>query len=197
MSTPLDPKRRVQLLKAFRMPKAQTPVSRKSSVTNAFVNAVIPVVQPTAEEIAEALDILKLDPVDLQCAYCGNVSTEWDHLRPLVLNRRPTGYISEIANLVPACGKCNQSKRNEDWREWMQSGAKHSPTGRGIADVSQRIETISAFTAWRKPRRVDFVALLGEERWEHYWSLCEAVVEEMKESQEVADAIKAEVSRNL
>jgi len=38
----------------------------------------------------------------LQCSYCGTPATEWDHLRPLVMNKKPTGYISEIHNLVPA-----------------------------------------------------------------------------------------------
>jgi len=99
--------------KAFAMPSVQTMMSRKSSITNAFVNSLIPVVEPTVDEIEEALRILGMSADDVRCAYCGDVSTEWDHLRPLVVNRRPTGYISEIGNLVPACGKCNQSKGNK------------------------------------------------------------------------------------
>jgi hypothetical protein len=30
----------------------------------------------------------------------------------LVEEKEPIGYISEIRNLVPVCGKCNQSKGN-------------------------------------------------------------------------------------
>src|SRR5262245_20280770 len=95
---------------AFRMPSVQTMKSRKSSITNAFVNAIIPTVFPTPEEIEQALVILGMAATDVRCAYCGNPMTEWDHLRPLVQKHRPTGYITEIANLVPSCGKCNQSK---------------------------------------------------------------------------------------
>ena len=43
-----------------------------------------------------------------------------DHLRPLVKDKEPTGYISEIHNLVPSCGKCNQSKGNKEWKAWMR-----------------------------------------------------------------------------
>lgn len=183
---------------AFRMPTVQTPASRKSSVTNAFVNAVIPVLIPSVEQVAEALQILHIDPTDVRCAYCGDNSTEWDHLRPLVLQRRPTGYVSEIANLVPACGKCNQSKGNKPWREWMLgTKGKWSPTKRGIHDVDVRIQRLEAYERWRKPTRIDFATIIGSEEWEHYWSLCESVVAEMRECQQVANDIRDRVRESI
>ncbi len=94
----------------FSMPKPANIMGRASSITNSFINGIIPVVQPTKVEVLEALGILGMDPADVRCAYCGDKFTEWDHLRPLVFKQRPTGYISEIANLVPACGKCNSQK---------------------------------------------------------------------------------------
>src|SRR5262249_52560098 len=155
MTLPLDDLRRRQLIAAFQMPSVQTMVSRKSSITNAFVNAVIPVVPPKPEEIGEALAILGMESSDVRCAFCGDKSTEWDHLRPLVLNQRPTGYISEINNLVPACGKCNQSKGNKAWRVWMMSNARHSPTGRNVLDIADRITRLDAYENWRPPTKVD------------------------------------------
>src|SRR5438105_7280917 len=125
-----DTARALLLTSAFRMPSVQTMVSRKSSITNAFVNSLIPIIPPTKEEIHEALAILGMDADRVRCAYCGDRSTEWDHLRPLVVNRRPTGYISEIGNLVPSCGKCNQSKGNKNWLVWMQSSAQWCPKSR-------------------------------------------------------------------
>ena len=125
-----DELRRKLLIAAFQMPPAQTMKSRKSSITNAFVNSVIPVIQPSLDEIEQALFILGMAPSDVRCAYCGDENTEWDHLRPLVLDHRPTGFISEIANLVPSCGKCNSSKGNKPWRSWMLGKARHSPTTR-------------------------------------------------------------------
>src|SRR5947209_6266811 len=154
--TPLTEERRKIMLDAFWMPSVQTMASRKSSITNAFVNAIIPVVTPTAEEIDEALRILEIDPLNLACSYCGVAASEWDHLRPLVMKHRPTGYISEIANLVPSCGKCNQSKGNQFWRTWMLGKAPRSPAGRGVADVAQRVERLEAYERWRAPTQLDF-----------------------------------------
>lgn len=197
MTSSLDDIRRKLLEDAFRMPSVQTMVSRKSSITNAFVSAIIPAIPPSVEEIEQALTILGMDPTDVRCAYCGDKATEWDHLRPLVLNRRPTGFISEIHNLVPSCGKCNQSKGNKPWRDWMQSNAKYSPTGRRIADVAGRIAKLEAYEAWRSPTKVDFEAIIGIHGWESYWKLCDDVIGELRKCQEVADSVRARIARAI
>jgi 5-methylcytosine-specific restriction endonuclease McrA len=103
-------------LSLFRMPTPMKITGRSSSITNAFINSIIPVVQPSAEQVKEAMEILGMTPETYQCAYCGDKASEWDHLRPLVKDKKPTGYISEIHNLVPSCGKCNQSKGNKEWK---------------------------------------------------------------------------------
>jgi hypothetical protein len=197
--TPPDPAlRRKQLLTAFRMPAVQTMVSRKSSITNAFVNALIPVIPPTAEEIEQALTILGMEAADVRCIYCGNPSSEWDHLRPLVLKSRPTGYISEIANLVPACGKCNQSKGNSDWRIWMiNTNAKHSPTRRQIVDIEKRMEMLEEFEQWRKPIKINFEAIVGTENWAQYWTKWEAINVEMRACYEFAQQLQMLVHQSL
>jgi hypothetical protein len=190
MSTPEDEARKELLLSSFRMPSVQTMVSRKSSITNAFVGALIPVVAPTAEEIEEALAILGMDPKNVRCAYCGDKASEWDHLRPLVLKRRPTGYMSEIANLVPACGKCNQSKGNQYWKDWMLGTARLSPTGRGVTGVAERAERLERYERWKSPTKVDFASIVGAEEWERYWALCEVLNADMRKAQTVADSLR-------
>jgi len=167
--------------------------SRKTSITNAFVSAIIPSIRPSVEDIAEALCILGMDPSDVRCAYCGDRATEWDHLRPLVVKRRPTGFISEIANLVPACGKCNQSKGNKPWREWILGSAKLSPTGRGVSQIADRISRLEGYERWRAPTRVDFESVIAVDAWQHYWSLCERVIQDMRRCQEFADSLRAQV----
>jgi hypothetical protein len=189
--------RRKLLAAAFQMPSVQTMVSRKSSITNAFVNAVIPVVVPTIEEIDQALSILGMDPADVRCAFCGDKSSEWDHLRPLVLKQRPTGYVSEIANLVPACGKCNQSKGNKAWRVWIISKARLSPTGRGVANVAERIARLEVYEEWRPPTNVDFEAILGRDDWEKYWAMWKAVNETLGQCQDVAELLRKRVADHL
>ena len=193
MNSPEDEARRALFLKAFWMPSVQTMVSRKSSITNAFVNSVIPTVVPTAEEIEQSLTILGLDPVDLCCAYCGDPASEWDHLRPIVDKQRPTGFISEIANLVPSCGKCNQSKGNKDWRTWMLGDAPRSPKGRCVADVLARAKRLDAYQRWREPTKVNFEAILGPADWANYWKLWESMITELKKCQEIANVLKLRI----
>jgi hypothetical protein len=189
--------RRDVLLAAFRMPLVQSMVSRKSSITNAFVNAVIPAIAPTIDEIEQALEVLGMDPAHVRCAYCGDAMTEWDHLRPLVVNRRPTGYISEIANLVPSCGKCNQSKGNKDWRKWIVSNAPRSPAGRGIAEIPLRISRLADYEKWRSPTRVDFESVIGKAAWEEYWSFWDSIITELRRHQQVADVIRSKIVDSL
>ena len=198
MTSPEELLRRKLLAAAFQMPAAQTMVSRKSSITNAFVNALIPVIEPTHEEIEEALRIFGMVPPDVSCVYCGDKMTEWDHLRPIVSKQRPTGYISEIANLVPACGKCNQSKGNSPWQKWMLSKtAKHSPTARGKPDVAERIARLEAFEQWRPPTRINVEAIIGKEEWDAYWKLWEKVNADLRQCQDVANTLRAKIESSL
>src|SRR6202035_186356 len=127
---------------------------------NAFFNAIIPVHAPTPEDELKALALLEMSPEEICCAYCGDPHTEWDHLKPIIRKKKPTGYITEIANLVPACGKCNQSKGGYEWKLWMLGPAPRSPKTRGIADIDRRIEILSTYERWRQPVRIDFDAML-------------------------------------
>jgi hypothetical protein len=196
--TPVDADLRRKLLTdAFQMPSFQTMVTRKSSITNAFVNSVIPVIQPSLDDIEESLTVLGMVPSDVRCAYCGGEKTTWDHMRPLVLNHRPSGFISEIANLVPSCGTCNSSKGNKPWREWMLGKAKHSPASRGVADVAERVFRLEDYEQWRSPVKVDFEAVLEREVWERYWLLWKEVNAELRKCQEVADSIRNQVIEAL
>jgi len=183
-----------------RVPYCQLPVpmsvtGRSSSITNAFINAIIPVIEPSEEEELEALRILQIDPQDIRCAYCGVKATEWDHLRPIVSNQEPTGYITEIANLVPSCGKCNQSKGKSRWQDWMEGTARLSPKSRGISDINIRVERLKAYEAWREPRRIDFAAVVGDEMWKRHRQNWRSVLELLKTSQELASEIRSIVAK--
>ncbi len=49
------------------------------------------------------------------CVYCGieNPNTV-DHVVPV-----SAGGVTDLSNLVPACGRCNSAKRDRDMREWL------------------------------------------------------------------------------
>lgn len=185
----------VRRLKAvFKMPSVQTMVSRKSSVTDAFVNSLIPVIKPAPEEIAESLHLLGMTVDTICCAYCGDKWTEWDHLRPLVQGRRPTGYISEIANLVPSCSKCNQSKRNRPWDEWIVSHAPNAPKRRGVNDLHRRIEALRKYELWKELTPIDFERILGKAAYAEYWRRLDDITQTMRECQDFADGLKRQIA---
>ncbi|GLS84314.1 HNH endonuclease [Paraferrimonas haliotis] len=186
----------MEYLQLFKMPKPMKITGRSSSITNSFINSIIPVVVPTNEEVKEALNILGMALEKFECSYCGATATEWDHLRPLVLNKKPTGYISEIHNLVPSCGKCNQSKGNKPWHSWILSDAKLSPKTRGIADLDKRIEALQKYEKWQTPTKLDFETLAGTEKWQQHWKNWETVQETMKQAQVLASEINTIVAQS-
>lgn len=178
----------------FKMPVPVTIMGRSSGITNSFVNGIIPCIEPTEQEIDEALGVLGMNRESICCVYCGSGHTEWDHLNPLIINKMPTGYISEIHNLVPACSKCNQSKGNHKWKEWMIGNAKLSPKSRGVEDINSRIAHLEAYEEAFQPVKINFIELAGKDAWEEYWSNYHKVIDVMQEAQEAANEIKRKLN---
>lgn len=181
----------------FDPPSIGSIAGRTSSITAAFFQAITPVVPPTDGEVDEVLAILGMARGACRCAYCGDARTEWDHFRPIVVDRRPTGYISEIANLVPACGKCNQSKGNSDWKSWMLGTAARSPKRRGVPELESRVARLEAFASWRQPTCIDYALWLGEARWHEYLERLETVVAHLNGAQVLAKTLRSEVNQKL
>lgn len=170
---------------------------RSSSITAAFFQAITPVVLPTDAEVDAVLKILEMSRSRCACAYCGDPKTEWDHFRAIVDKQQPTGYITEIANLVPACGKCNQSKGSKQWRTWMLSSAKRSPASRKVADLEERLARLEEFSKWRIPVRLDYSAIVGEEKWNSYMEHWKLLLGHMAEAQLEAAKIRELVEQSL
>ena len=176
-------------LDSFALPNRAKIAGRASVITHAFASGVIPGIMPTDEEVQKALDVLGMNEGKVVCAYCGDPATEWDHLNAIIKDKKPTGFFTEIHNLVPACGKCNQSKRNQPWRKWIVSSARLSPKTRGISDIENRIARLDAYERTFKPRVIDFEAVIGKNSWEKHWANCKAIKDLMRESQELSDEI--------
>ncbi|HEX8225415.1 MAG TPA: HNH endonuclease [Allosphingosinicella sp.] len=141
-------------------------------------------------------------PGEETCVYCGAHATDWDHLRPLVCGKRPTGYCNDVRNLVPACGPCNQSKSGQDWEQWISGTSTGSPKSRGVANLGGRIEVLRQFEDWSSHAALDMRSLAGEAVWDAYWGRLEAIELQMHEAQReaviirelIADALQAESS---
>lgn len=179
---------------AFRMPTPVSITGRSSSITNSFINAIIPVIAPTDDEVERALSLLGMSDTGPRCSYCGGVYTEWDHLRPLVVKQRPTGFISEIGNLVPACGKCNQSKGNKPWRLWIRSNARLAPARRGVDGLEALVERLEVYEAAWDVRPLNFHDVIGDQAWDEHWRNWERVLEVMRESQRTAVILQSLVA---
>ena len=91
---------------------------------------------------------------------------------------------------LPACGKCNQSKGNKNWHEWIVSSARLSPKTRGIKDIDEKIRRINAYEKQGGLVCVDFETHLGPELWRRHWDNWQSVLEEMRNAQELADELK-------
>lgn len=182
-----------ELRACFKMPGGYTITGRTTSIRNVFVAAIIPMIRPAVDEIRQALEILEVVPGDLRCSYCGDQATEWDHLRPLVTNGKPTGYPSSIRNLVPACGKCNQSKGRSDWKKWMLGAAPRSPSVRGIPDVAQRIARLERYEAWGSCVPLNISDLVSPNLWDKYYAMQHEILLKMREAQKLAVEIAREI----
>jgi hypothetical protein len=181
----------------FNMPKSTHITGRTSTITNVFVCSVIPRMYPSEEQLNKCLKILNLTTEDLRCAYCGDKSTEWDHLRPIVEKKRPTGYISEIHNLVPACGKCNQSKGNKHWKKWMLGKARYSPASRGVNNLEDKVKRLEEYEKWEGVTKLDFENIVGEKIWKQHWDNCEKMHIMMRDAQNLAEEVKGYIEAHL
>jgi HNH endonuclease len=55
------------------------------------------------------------------CVYCGAVASQADHVRPLMRDGRES-----LDNLVPACTRCNRSKKHLLLIEWIPERVEHA-----------------------------------------------------------------------
>lgn len=80
----------------YKMPTKSDLKGRSSTISNAFAISVTPFIRPTEEELATYYSLLGIK--EGQCAYCLGDGNGRDHLKPLVNNGMPTGYITDIHN---------------------------------------------------------------------------------------------------
>jgi hypothetical protein len=71
----------------------------------------------------------------------------------------PTGYGTEVGNLVPCCTECNQPKGNLHWEEFMRSDICHHTGDSEAPDpkdaMEKRIKIIHEFQKMMPAKKVD------------------------------------------
>ncbi len=180
--------------KQLKWPKVTTVSGRSSTIRGQFIKAIVPHIPATEEEVHACLKVLGQDPEDLKCSYCGITATEWDHFRPVVKGRKPTRSVTDVYNLVPACGKCNQSKSGSHWRVWMTGSARLVP--KAGAEQEQRIKRLEEFENWSNERTYWLSeTFLNSPLVQDYLDQCEALIRSLSVYDEMALQIRASLER--
>lgn len=183
---------------SIKFPKDPTIDGRSSTIRGSFIKAIIPSLTPPEGAVNKALQILEQNQEVLSCSYCGDKASEWEHFRPIVQNKKATGYITEIYNLVPSCGKCNQSKRGEYWLDWINSSVLNSPKTRGVPNLDRKIETLKNFEEWSNGYLTKIPdTALESELVASYMESCENLISTLKGYQRKAIEIKKELIERL
>jgi len=149
--TPPEKKLKPQHMKAWL--KQYKVSGRSSTVTNAFVAALLPHDTYDIDEVEKAMVFLKQDVNNLTCVYCGEAPTTWDHLTNLVQDGKTNenGHGHRIYNLVPCCEKCNSSKGKKTFENWIRGYTHKNKWKPGTSRVKdeRREELIELLTSYQ------------------------------------------------
>lgn len=179
------------------MPAKSDLKSRSSTISNAFAISIAPYIYPSEEEITQSYKELELEPG--QCAYCLHTGNGKDHLKPLVTNGLPTGYITHINNLVPCCSSCNSSKGSKSFIDWYLSEdnlSRLKEMGLSKDVIDERFEIISKYEQ-KIGDPIDYKSIVGTELWDEYNDRRKKLIAILKENQKFCDKINKFVMQNL
>ena len=127
-------------MKLPKVPQRTTPGFAFSMVDRALLDC-LGERQFRQDEMKAVVLFLGADPPE--CVFCGSADiARWDHLVAI-----KQGGETVIGNMVPACSRCDDSKRDVPYEDWMLSDAKHSPKTRGLKDVKLRIARIRRYVS--------------------------------------------------
>lgn len=107
----------------FNWPSHATLNARSSTISNAFIQTLTPWITELEKEGTQVYKQYCDEDNGCKfnmskCFYCGADATSSDHIIPLVSDKKSTGAITEIYNLIPCCSTCNSSKGNKTFEEW-------------------------------------------------------------------------------
>ena len=174
----------------YKMPSNQNLSSRSSTISNAFAISVTPCIKPDESELEGYYEALGIK--EGQCAYCvvgdGNGR---DHLKPLVKDGMPTGYITDIRNLVPCCQKCNSSKGSKSFEEWYKSDdnlKRLRSLGLNQDEIEKRYTIIKEYES-KIGQPLDYEKIVGTDKWNEYKKRRKALIEALNDNQKFCDML--------
>lgn len=177
-------------------PAADKIKSRISTVTRSMASTLLPRIGATNEERRKMVQLLYgIDSIEgqenklnnLTCVYCGKPATGLDHLHPLIKGKKPTGYFTEPANLVPCCSSCNQRKSNTEWPDYMEKVEDDDNMQK------ERINNLKNFTEKMPATKLKLNDDLVNKYEELYSNIEQLLNEAQKELEEHADRLKKQL----
>lgn len=184
-------------MKKFKMPSKSNLTGRISTINNAFAISITPYIKPSEEEIEEMYKNLKLK--ENECAYCLNEANSMDHLKPLVNNFLPTGYITNIKNLVPCCSSCNSSKGSREFVEWYNDEKNRQRLYKRGMTEEKIIERLKIIEEYEKnvDEPLDYSKILGEKLYKEYKEHRENLEKMLQKEQEFCNKLAEKIQKEL
>ena len=181
----------------FKMPTKSTLKQRKSTIANAFAISITPYIKPTNKEILQMLELLKIE--DGKCVYCLGRATTTDHFRPLVESANPSGYISDIKNLVPCCSTCNSSKGRKKWDDWYLSDknvCRLHNLGLTDIEIQKRYQIIKEYSEIGE-KKLNYKEIVGEDMWNEFLRRKSELNKLLDENQIFCDQLNLKIIKYL
>ena len=183
--------------KRFKLPTKANLKGRSSTISNAFAISITPYIYPTSAAITDFYDLLAIE--EGQCAYCLGDANAMDHIKPLVTDGLPTGYITDIHNLVPCCWACNSAKGKKDFSEWYLSKNnvdRLHKKGLSNDKIQERFSVIKNYIS-RIGVPLNYQEILGDDLWNEYLSRRKNLIAALRENQEFCDKLDAIITNKL
>jgi len=125
-------------MKLPKVPQRTTPGFAFSMVERALLDC-LGTRQFRKSEIEQVMEFFDFDTPE--CVFCGSHEVQrWDHLVSI-----KEGGETVLGNMVPACARCDDSKRHLPFEEWMMGNAKSLLKECGVPDIEQRVAKLRAY----------------------------------------------------
>lgn len=116
----------MEYLSLFRMPTPMKITGRSSSITNAFINSIIPVVAPSVEEVQQALEILGMTPERACPEFCVNQSFSTNLSKGSYGRRARIGYLVVVRITCLLKDYSGVRPKVDSWRSKLSASAMDS-----------------------------------------------------------------------
>ena len=184
----------------FLMPTKSSLKSRSSTINNAFVISITPFIVPDNSVLKDYYEELQIEPQ--QCGYCmrmGEGKTV-DHINPLVIDSMPSGFITDINNLIPCCKDCNSKKGGKLFKKWYlekENVIRLKGLGMTDEDINSRYEIISNYIDKHCSTPYSYQDIVGDKLWDEYCKRRKKLVETLEEDQKFCDMLNDIISEHV